>query len=245
MCVSCHAPRERVSWNFFNWFRRKFALRHAPRERVSWNLSRFVNTAEVYRHAPRERVSWNCAFIQFLTISPVTLHVSVWVEMLINGVRQIPPCVTLHVSVWVEILKWGRRRRNYMSRSTWACELKYQRDIIKLEVNESRSTWACELKFIIDIMINYNSTSRSTWACELKCRSSSSSVSRPVVTLHVSVWVEISLRSTSRTRKKVTLHVSVWVEISLTVVGSQLRMSRSTWACELKYQCCHMPERDN
>ena len=98
-------------------------------------------------------------------------------------------------------------------------------------------------------MINYNSTSRSTWACELKCRSSSSSVSRPVVTLHVSVWVEISLRSTSRTRKKVTLHVSVWVEIfnasSTTIEG----VSRSTWACELKCvyndlglsSLCHAP----
>ena len=77
-------------------------------------------------HAPRERVSWNCAFIQFLTISPVTLHVSVWVEMVsqlnftaeFSESRSTWACelkltefmekalkrlVTLHVSVWVEI----------------------------------------------------------------------------------------------------------------------------------------------
>ena len=34
----CHAPRERVSWNFLVSVTRLFLSSHAPRERVSWNL---------------------------------------------------------------------------------------------------------------------------------------------------------------------------------------------------------------
>ena len=190
---------------------------------MSWNVDWQVIIDRTKGHAPRERVSWNfnsCAVTILQWCHAPRERVS-WNRVVHGWAGQ--RLVTLHVSVWVEI----------------------EEEMLRVSMGESRSTWACELKFIIDIMINYNSTSRSTWACELKCRSSSSSVSRPVVTLHVSVWVEISLRSTSRTRKKVTLHVSVWVEISLTVVGSQLRMSRSTWACELKfstYLCCKSPQ---
>ena len=54
-------------------------------------------------HAPRERVSWNQ--------SPIPLEVF-----------QYP--VTLHVSVWVEIDKSDSFINDTKSRSTWACELK-------------------------------------------------------------------------------------------------------------------------
>ena len=43
--------------------------------------------------------------------------------------------------------------------------------------------------------------------------SCSQSQSRAGVTLHVSVWVEISRKKTKSTTSTVTLHVSVWVEI--------------------------------
>ena len=56
----------------------------------------------VYRHAPRERVSWNSPYV--------------------NNFKS--PCVTLHVSVWVEILVISTGCKTAMSRSTWACELK-------------------------------------------------------------------------------------------------------------------------
>ena len=83
-------------------------------------------------------------------------------------------------------------------------------------------------------------------------------LSHKSVTLHVSVWVEISIplivlglaksRSTwacelkfvnavFHVLKSVTLHVSVWVEISSLTPAVWVFQSRSTWACELKYGC--------
>ena len=79
-----------------------------------------------------------------------------------------------------------------------------------------------------------------------------------LVTLHVSVWVEITSSYPSVMIRKVTLHVSVWVEIVCCNVATakvlchaprervswNLRdihfivkkfKSRSTWACELKF----------
>ena len=69
------------------------------------------------------------------------------------------------------------------------------------------------------------------------------------VTLHVSVWVEISLFAFYFFLLSVTLHVSVWVEIDHWLVSSCHSQSRSTWACELKCiklhfrskQSCHAP----
>ena len=55
----------------------------------------------------------------------VTLHVSVWVEILPLRYVTVQPQVTLHVSVWVEIVRGGIFDAQYESRSTWACELKF------------------------------------------------------------------------------------------------------------------------
>ena len=59
---------------------------------------------EIICHAPRERVSWNEKSGYKKGDKTVTLHVSVWVEMLIGRSLLIEQRVTLHVSVWVEIL---------------------------------------------------------------------------------------------------------------------------------------------
>ena len=69
------------------------------------------------------------------------------------------------------------------------------------------------------------------------------------VTLHVSVWVEMSLCGGGEFFSPVTLHVSVWVEICNFLLREVFRQSRSTWACELKsnfatilfIQCGHAP----
>ena len=186
----------------------------------------------------------------------VTLHVSVWVEMTETEETPTEEEVTLHVSVWVEILglqrfnyhfvsrsTWACELKlsleynpieNYSSRSTWACELKYKRNALHLTSWMSRSTWACELKFISLLPFNGNIVSRSTWACELKYlmqksrsqqyshaprervswnRSSRKQNGKLVVTLHVSVWVEIKFFGVYISEQTVTLHVSVWVEI--------------------------------
>ena len=98
---------------------------HAPRERVSWNRRHGKRTRKTWGHAPRERVSWNVCWPKNCLICTVTLHVSVWVEILTHWRK--PPrlqshaprervswnlaafktlcgiLVTLHVSVWVEM----------------------------------------------------------------------------------------------------------------------------------------------
>ena len=78
--------------------------------------------------------------------------------------------------------------------------------------------------------------SRSTWACELKWQNSQFLTDNTLVTLHVSVWVEITVFHTFQRGIGVTLHVSVWVEIELvSKVIEHFSRSRSTWACELKW----------
>ena len=76
-------------------------------------------------HAPRERVSWNFQFDLYCLNIPVTLHVSVWVEMTTWKSLRTFSAVTLHVSVWVEITLNYISNQNNQSRSTWACELKF------------------------------------------------------------------------------------------------------------------------
>ena len=101
--ITCHAPRERVSWNFLLTQIYQIIKGHAPRERVSWNGS--LLTSMVMKSMSRS--TWACelklftVFIGFVTDN-VTLHVSVWVEM----TKAFPILATLR------------------SRSTWACELK-------------------------------------------------------------------------------------------------------------------------
>ena len=168
-----------------------------------------------------------------------------------------------------------------MSRSTWACELKLESNWPPAKSPWSRSTWACELKlFSLKTAsvalrhaprerVSWNDCysditqsgrrSRSTWACELKCLTALIILNVWVVTLHVSVWVEIRPFYYKYFDSFVTLHVSVWVEMHLeqqvflyaqghaprervswnnyrAVARSQKRRSRSTWACELKFR---------
>ena len=142
----CHAPRERVSWNWLFCYLYSCRKRHAPRERVSWNIS------------PK-----NCTHI-----SRVTLHVSVWVEIEINLAHTRLPQVTLHVSVWVEILVFFLSLLYSLSRSTWACELKssfLRVDIVMKSVTLHVSVW---VEIIVFFIVFFPLLSRSTWACELK-----------------------------------------------------------------------------
>ena len=125
------------------------AFRHAPRERVSWNNSCRSERLVHRSHAPRERVSWNCSCqCVFPGIHDVTLHVSVWVEILGGITYGKIHRVTLHVSVWVEILiagtlSFGIASHAPRERVSWNI-------LEEKEKNSSagsRSTWACELKF--------------------------------------------------------------------------------------------------
>ena len=169
-----------------------------------------------------------------LTILIVTLHVSVWVEITyITKIDEVTH-VTLHVSVWVEILKVSASDLVNTSRSTWACELK---SLIGAEIihctghaPRERVSW----NVLLDECNLVKCRSRSTWACELKS-SWWKSAKPPSVTLHVSVWVEMVRSTKPKISTVVTLHVSVWVEIWITSLRYMCSLSRSTWACELKF----------
>ena len=223
--VCSHAPRERVSWNVTYLLYIVFRCRHAPRERVSWNYSGFATGTNYQGHAPRERVSWNTKTrLNFNTQSLVTLHVSVWVEIFVSG----------------------KGFCFLVSRSTWACELKFINFYRICLVIRSRSTWACELKYAINTLFySYSMVTLHVsvwveilWNVLLKCTNA--------VTLHVSVWVEITRSLWNVSLCRVTLHVSVWVEIWQWSYWELNRKSRSTWACELKcgdIQQRHMERR--
>ena len=130
--AKCHAPRERVSWNFVSCMIVPLKLPgHAPRERVSWNSFKAFSFSGFIGHAPRERVSWNIHLYPPLSAVRVTLHVSVWVEMANVTATLVRCLVTLHVSVWVEIFLMFFPFLSVMSRSTWACELKWCRDRVQ------------------------------------------------------------------------------------------------------------------
>ena len=156
-------------------------------------------------------MSWNGDGIAVSPIAAVTLHVSVWVEIVMKHQSTMFYFVTLHVSVWVEIQGKADRVYQYRSRSTWACELKYQKPLMNRWWTLSRSTWACELKLSY-YEINLNLAK---------------------VTLHVSVWVEIWPHCRLPETKEVTLHVSVWVEMKqlsmLLEVLSHAPRERVSW----------------
>ena len=133
--------------------------------------------------------------------------------------------------------KQAKQQRVFPSRSTWACELKYSRKPPFPErlshAPRERVSWNISSMVLIQLLM---------------------------VTLHVSVWVEISNHRHYGCDVVVTLHVSVWVEIliagtlSFGIASHAPRErvswnileekeknssagSRSTWACELKWIC--------
>ena len=122
------------------------------------------------------------------------------------------------------------------SRSTWACELKYEDYLAEEEEARSRSTWACELKFwpsfVCDQHIRHAPRERVSWnellfdtvqeaaghAPRERVSWNATSVGSKFlssVTLHVSVWVEIWVVVNTCPSSVVTLHVSVWVEMRI------------------------------
>ena len=99
------------------------------------------------RHAPRERVSWNCQQKSSYRLYQVTLHVSVWVEIFIFTLIKWTCCHAPRERVSWNTPYFGTTPTSTRSRSTWACELKWQKLRKPLQRKRSRSTWACELKF--------------------------------------------------------------------------------------------------
>ena len=152
---------------------------------------------------------------QAVRSSRVTLHVSVWVEIrwAMNNTKVCT--VTLHVSVWVEILIEFSGASWNMSRSTWACELKFGTAFFcgsgRCHAPRERVSWNCYdpvnnvftlvtlhvsvwVEMVLSLISFMAGQSRSTWACELKSTRIARYCCSELVTLHVSVWVEIDLK---------------------------------------------------
>ena len=166
----------------------------------------------------------------------VTLHVSVWVEICVVWVRGLAAPVTLHVSVWVEIEKEYKSLMCSYShapreRVSWNCSI-------------LTSLWSCSVTLHVSVWVEISFrkwkqrtvSSRSTWACELKFSNRSFGIYTPSHAPRERVsWNE--RRSQHQENMQVTLHVSVWVEITISGTPTPTIRSRSTWACELKSQC--------
>ena len=209
------------------------------------------------RHAPRERVSWNVLIRLKFAQRGVTLHVSVWVEMTNSNGK--PFLFTGHAPR--ERVSWNNYCKIIVavfcsSRSTWACELKSAILFITILVSNVTlhvSVWV-EITFIFQMRVNL--ASRSTWACELKSprtaspRCAAGHAPRERVSWNNSCRSERLVHRSHAPRERVswnilchasffshvvTLHVSVWVEIIVTEFFGVVSLSRSTWACELKY----------
>ena len=188
------------------------------------------------RHAPRERVSWNRYAIGKIKEYIVTLHVSVWVEMLSSL-----------------LVITGRKQ----SRSTWACELKYfgacqPLFLIQRHAPRERVSWNCpvcawrralKVTLHVSVWVEICTSavgcslimSRSTWACELK----SSIPIRGLTTRYrhaprerVSWNCQHFPRKYSNACHAPRERVS-WNLTNRTVL-LMIAKSRSTWACELK-----------
>ena len=123
------------------------------------------------------------------------------------------PRVTLHVSVWVEIIFICSAVKLTMSRSTWACELKLILQKFPkstLQVTLHVSVWV-EIVFTRSFHSSEIVTLHVSVWVEIYPRKWHENGA--FVTLHVSVWVEMDVLRWRVAYDQVTLHVSVWVEI--------------------------------
>ena len=174
----------------------------------------------------------------------VTLHVSVWVEIISSA--EYTPCfrVTLHVSVWVEMHRTCKNNSSIPSRSTWACELKCKIISTSVDFNghapRERVSWN---EIIYSFYIGWNGHApreRVSWNTLsndiLKTRTGHAPRERVSWNFSNNVCSFAPFRHAPRERVSwndliscvqspvlhVTLHVSVWVEI-------QIRVRQVSW----------------
>ena len=164
---------------------------------------------------------------------------SVWVEIILLLIIIDLLKVTLHVSVWVEIYNRPIYSKWPQSRSTWACELKlkdhYCKELSKSHAPRERVSWNTIHSTNKPLPTSHAPRERVSWNIMLNKK-----ITKVLVTLHVSVWVEIWIIISKHILTPVTLHVSVWVEMGICLTVGTTCVSRSTWACELKCQL-HLP----
>ena len=127
-----------------------------------------VGDAATTSHAPRERVSWNEIVGNVYDNPEVTLHVSVWVEILTRAISRKLKSVTLHVSVWVEMVS--------AVSGIWSVVSHAPRERVSWNDNPEQSELTFGVTLHVSVWVEMTNTlfaviesrSRSTWACELK-----------------------------------------------------------------------------
>ena len=186
--------------------------------------------------------SWGCelkfrGMLLSLKSHPVSLFVRLWVEILSQTVRAL----TYSRQPLREAVSWNYLREKelfhlLLSASSWGCELKCQRELVKRRLGHvslfvrlwveisieqelrvhpwSASSWGCELKYIQMSVPHINSLSASSWGCELK-------------------WTEATAgkyEACQPLREAVSWNIR-------TSTGYKWRyLSASSWGCELKYR---------
>ena len=166
---------------------------HAPRERVSWNLEQLYND----KHHAWSRSTWACElkYLRGLYVFLPKTSRSTWACELksIRAFLEISRAsVTLHVSVWVEIIKIGKKTLDEAGhapreRVSWNFHKHLTMGLQSVTLHVS--VWV-EIRYTIYCMLIFWA-SRSTWACELKLYDIGQGITHKFVTLHVSVWVEM------------------------------------------------------
>ena len=128
--------------------------------------------------------------------------------------------VTLHVSVWVE-MQWASR----------------QPLRVVSHAPRERVSWNILFRFMEWGWNSHAPRERVSWNL-----SKSEKKQAVIVTLHVSVWVEIF---PSQRKNKLLLSRSTWaceLKLYITKSTTSFNWSRSTWACELKCIWGHSQE---
>ena len=104
-CLSFSLSSSRSTWACELKFWRVHVDAYSVESRSTWacELKLLCSAVQVHhqRHAPRERVSWNLNCSKSISLFCVTLHMSVWVEIIDYMSNSEKSDVTLHVSVWV------------------------------------------------------------------------------------------------------------------------------------------------
>ena len=165
-------------------------------------------------HAPRERVSWNGRNVPM--INNYRQSRSTWAcELKCQQFKQPwrPRRVTLHVSVWVEIFCFRSPDSAMASRSTWACELKFfekmQAFCWPCHAPRERVSWNSRADRFFLQRTSHAPRERVSWNCYDRN-------GRPYERRHA-----------PRERVSWNIYIRPLREV--------LKMSRSTWACELKF----------
>ena len=231
---SSHAPRERVSWNCIFFLPLSGMEGHAPRERVSWN----VNICKICKYSiVTLHVSVWVEIYKFWNFSTLCMSRSTWAcELKCKNQKQN---VSAERHAPRERVSWNARfgcthphrsRHAPRERVSWNCTSCN----IHFSSGRSRSTWACELKWNYLQFLHRLKWSRSTWACELKFLKQVRKAKIVQVTLHVSVWVEICLCWLLQVLppSRSTWACELKCKNMENIIGK--KRSRSTWACELK-----------